>query len=241
MAAGRLPLLHALRCAADLAAGLRDLHAVKALHGSVTPVFVAIEAGRAVLMNAPGSAATASEEGDIRSFGAVLYEMLVGRKPGTEAFAPLTVRSPYTGPWTEVYQSALAIAAKCMAASAGALPHLQNVTTELRLLLLIANRAPARQGRPGERAAADAHAHPKPSPDDQLEDEEEWDEEDEDWDDLTDQFCPCCGTQDVHWSGLRSPLERFLGRLGVPFYRCHRCFHRYMVMLGIRVTMINPL
>lgn len=234
LAAGRLPLHHALRCGADLALNLRDLHAARSAHGSVTPVFVALEPARAVLIPAPGSAATASADGDARAFGAVLYEMLVGRKPDREAFAPSAVRSPYHGAMAEVYQSALGIAEKCMAGAPGSAPNLQNVANQLRLLLLIANRASAArppEARPPAPPAAGPAILPQPAPGD----EEDW--SDEDWDDLTDQVCPHCSARNVHYSSLGSSFEHLLGYLGIPFYRCHKCFHRYMMFLGIRVTM----
>jgi hypothetical protein len=229
---GRLPLNQALGCAADLAMALRELQAAGRVHGSVTPVFVALEPTRAVLLPAPGSAATATQAGDVAALGALLYEMLVGRKPTGDAFAPAVVRSPYGPAWTEVYQAALGVAEKCLAASTGTLPNLRNIASELRLLLLIAGRpvrpapaAPPRQ--PAMAAPLETDLPAEDSEDPTLT--------------LTDLMCPRCGGDDVHVSGRRSSLERFLGKFDVSFFRCHRCFHRFMVVFGLKVTMVAPL
>jgi hypothetical protein len=53
---------------------LRELHAAGRAHGSVAPVFVALEPSRAVLLPAPGTAATTAPAGDVVAFGALLYE-----------------------------------------------------------------------------------------------------------------------------------------------------------------------
>ncbi len=223
---GRLPLDQALGCAADLALALRDLHASGRAHGSVTPVFVGLEPSRAVLLPAPGSAPTASQAGDVAAFGAVLYEMLLGRKPAPGAFDPASLRS-YPEPWTPAHQSALRVVEKCLAVDSHTLPDLRNIATEIRLLLVIARRpgTPASALRRTEMPGALPPSKRAVDSDDSAVT-------------LTDLVCPCCGADDVHLSAQRPGFERLLGRFDVSFFRCHRCFHRFMIVFGIRIKVL---
>jgi hypothetical protein len=232
LADGRLPLDEALGCAADLAVALRELHASGRVHGSVTPVFVALEPARALLLPAQGVSADASKQGDIAAFGAVLYEMLVGRKPASDAFGPAAFRSPYGPAWTRVYQTSLHVAEKCLAASADTLPDLRNIATEIRLLLVIARRPEAPPAAAPRLRKPEPAADPKPTPPEEVETANVT---------LTDLVCPCCGVDDVHISGRRTGFERFLAKFDVTFFRCHRCFHRFMIIFGVKITMVSPL
>ena len=223
LAEGRLPLDQALGCAADLAMALRELHAGGRAHGAVTPVFVALEPSRAVLLPAPGSAASATPSGDVAAFGALLYEMLVGRKATGSAFAPAIVRSPYGTAWTPVYQSALRVAEKCLAGNPDVLPSFQNIATEVRLLLVVARRP---QGASETASLGVRGPVPEFSEDPGST--------------LTDLICPRCGADDVHISARRSPFEHFLGRFEISFFRCRRCFHRFLLIFGIKIPKKEP-
>ena len=42
--------------------------------------------------------------------------------------------------------------------------------------------------------------------------------------------CPKCGSREIHESHPRTKLELFAASFGIPICRCHRCFHRYIVV-----------
>jgi hypothetical protein len=51
---------------------------------------------------------------------------------------------------------------------------------------------------------------------------------------VKDLMCPKCRHQTVRLSRSRTVLEHCLNLLGFGVYRCHRCFYRYMPLLGRR-------
>jgi DNA-directed RNA polymerase subunit M/transcription elongation factor TFIIS len=230
LADGRLPLDQALSCAADLALALRELHAAGRAHGSVTPVFVALDSNRAALLPASGGIGTPTQAGDVAAFGALLYEMLVGRKPTGDAFAPAAVRSLCGTSWTPAFESALRVAEKCMAAAPDAVPNLRNIASEVRLLLVTARGTeppdPVIAPRPSEKTQSAGAVLPPSDSDDPSAIP-------------ADMPCPRCGSREVYISKRRSRLESFLGRFNIPFYRCHRCFHRFMIILRIKITKVK--
>jgi len=42
--------------------------------------------------------------------------------------------------------------------------------------------------------------------------------------------CPKCGSNQVRESHPRTKLEFLISHAGLPIYRCHRCYHRYVVV-----------
>jgi hypothetical protein len=52
--------------------------------------------------------------------------------------------------------------------------------------------------------------------------------------------CPKCGSSQVRESRPRTKMEFFLSGLGIPIRRCHRCYHRYMVVYRYAFTKAPP-
>jgi hypothetical protein len=48
--------------------------------------------------------------------------------------------------------------------------------------------------------------------------------------------CPKCDSKAVYASRARSGFELRLQSWGIPFCRCHRCSHRYVVFAGFKIT-----
>ncbi len=53
---------------------------------------------------------------------------------------------------------------------------------------------------------------------------------------LKDVMCPKCRGYHVRLSRPRTRFERFLGLLGIGVHRCHRCFYRYIPLLGRKIV-----
>jgi hypothetical protein len=52
--------------------------------------------------------------------------------------------------------------------------------------------------------------------------------------------CPECASTEVYVSRSRSPFERMLERWQVPICRCHRCYHRYLVIGSFKIAKEMP-
>jgi hypothetical protein len=102
---GRLPPVDALRYAMQLADSLRKLHESGKAHGTVSPANLALVAGGVELLPASEGGAgaitpytapevvqgcAADARSDIFSFGAILFELMTGRRPDGESRAVLT-------------------------------------------------------------------------------------------------------------------------------------------------------
>jgi serine/threonine protein kinase len=53
---------------------------------------------------------------------------------------------------------------------------------------------------------------------------------------LKDVMCPKCKGYHVRLSRPRTHFERFLNLLGIGIHRCHRCFYRYIPILGRKIV-----
>lgn len=53
---------------------------------------------------------------------------------------------------------------------------------------------------------------------------------------LKDEMCPKCKGYHVRLSRPRTRFERFLNLLGIGVHRCHRCFYRYIPLLGRKIV-----
>ena len=52
--------------------------------------------------------------------------------------------------------------------------------------------------------------------------------------------CPKCDSRSVYASRPRSRFEQMLQSWGIPFCRCHRCYHRYVVIARFKITKDVP-
>ena len=52
--------------------------------------------------------------------------------------------------------------------------------------------------------------------------------------------CPKCDNSVVYVSRPRSKFEQRLVRWRIPICRCHRCYHRYVVFMGMKITKDMP-
>ncbi len=53
---------------------------------------------------------------------------------------------------------------------------------------------------------------------------------------LPDVMCPKCKGFEVRLSRPRTRFERFLNLLGIGVHRCHRCYYRYVPLLGRKIV-----
>ncbi len=267
LAQGPLPLPLALRCATDVAAALRELHQAGRVHGEVSPASVVLRPSGAVLLPPNGLVTEGDSGADVAAFGAVLYQMLTGRKlpPGGFLAAPAecALRTSPRG----LRAAATRLTAQCLATPPDQAPTIQMVVTEVRLLNVLARqlgdespapappqRAPAGTFANGEPAkeSVSAMLSRKPVPglapyeaDAELH-EPELDGGPDHASEIDNRApsrverCPKCGSRRVHESQARTKFESFLTNFEIPIYRCHRCCHRYVVVFRFAFSKAPP-
>jgi hypothetical protein len=234
LSCGELSLEFALQCATDVALMLRQMHAAGRVHGAVDGKAVLLWESHARLAAAPAHRG-GSEEGDIRGFGAVLYQMVHGEAPASSFAAHRPTVRANRNDAAGVIAAATDLAYRCMARDAGA-PDMQTVLMEVGLLALLSRQQAAEgsdgpgmvstqawQARRPEPAAVPAEGFLGFAP---------W------MPDLTPtgQRCPQCGGDDVCKSKPRTWLESVMKRCRVPLFRCQRCYHRYFVLLRLKIA-----
>ena len=216
LAQGPLPLPLVLRCAADVASGLRQLYRVGLAHGEVSSASVVLRATGAALLPPEGLVSDASPRTDVAAFGTVLYQMLTGNKP-SRGGRLATASVPQAGP-PSLHAAATRLASKCLAPPPEQTPTIQMVATEVRLLNLLARQSGAET--PAKlRDAKNRAAEREPSPVER---------------------CPWCGSPDVRNAQRRTRLELLIGGCGIPICRCHRCCHRYIVLFRFAFSKTPP-
>ena len=175
MSTGRLPAADALRIAATCAEQLRQMHDHRRVHGALTPSAIVVgETGVEILPASPAltpytapeilAGRPADERTDIFSFGAILYEMLTGRRAfegDDEAVVMLSLTSASPRPSGSVALDQ--VVASCVAKSAtGRYQGMHKVQLELRLLASTVRRGLPIAAAPAATPAAYAPL-PKPA------------------------------------------------------------------------------
>ena len=170
---GRIPVTDGLQYAALLAEALRKMHDEGRAHGSVTPDSIALTAtgldllpavpgiNRVTPYTAPEVAVTrkpADARSDIFSFGAVVFEMLTGRKAFDGEKESAIVASLAGSPAPPSGSPAVdRLLAGCLAKEpAGRWQRIQKVQLELKLLTAAARRASAPPATPRASGAPEA-------------------------------------------------------------------------------------
>jgi hypothetical protein len=222
---GPLSIAYALQCATDIAAAMRQMHAQGRTHGRVCAEAVLLRETSARLAPGPG---TRSQGEDVAAFGTLLYQLLHGCEPPAE----VAVKS-----LDNVIAAATDVAYRCLNCTSGESSlDMRRAVTEIRVLALLARQRAANPTTP----VATAAAVPPPSPAlPVLLPEFE----------LhpvrclapTDEACPKCGSHYVYDSKPRTWLESFTRKAGVSLHRCHRCYHRYCTVMGVKVSKNAPI
>lgn len=217
---GPLPLPAALRYATEIAFALRGIHDGHGAHGAVNADSVRMDGDRVILAPADRAAPASDRTNDIAAFGALIYRMLTGQLPPSGTLAPPPPRAQMRSSAEGIHNAALRLACRCINRQPGL--EIRTVLTELRTLSLL-----ARYIEPGlaTRAVAMPASAEPPSPGDSPAGDPA----------PVDVLCPRCASQSVYYSTARGPFESLLCWLGIPICRCHRCFFRYFVFLGIKV------
>jgi uncharacterized coiled-coil protein SlyX len=155
LAQGSMPAAEALETARAFADSLRRLHTSGAVHGALEPSCVILEGtGVSLLHREPGALTpySAPEQiqgkavdarSDIFAFGAILYEMLAGRKAftgeGEELRAAIVEREP--APLAGVPDGVARLITRCLAkAPLQRWQRVQNLQMELKLLGVVTRR-----------------------------------------------------------------------------------------------------
>jgi ribosomal protein S27AE len=215
LARGPLPLPLALRCATDVATGLRELYRAGRAHGDVSPASVVLRSTGAALLPPDGLVSDANPRTDVAAFGTVLHQMLRGNEP------PQGGRLATVSP-AGLHAAATRLASKCLATPREQAPSIQMVVSEVRLLNLLARQS-----------AAKARAQPRRAPHGRVTKVAER---------ATSpvERCPRCGSTEVCAAHRRTRLELLIGACGIPICRCQRCCHRYIVLFRLAFPKTPP-
>jgi len=232
---GPLPLQFALRYAAEVAGTLRQLHHEGRFHGDVEPGSIRITDAGALLLPPNGHAHLATARTDISEFGALFYQMLTGAKPNGN---PRT--EAREGDRETIRLAATRLAARCLGALPGAPTDIQKVSTEVRLLGVLARQHGVEDELPPAppilRAAPETVAPPAPPAEPALvQTEESGSVSEHAPEQASDKACPRCSAHLTNSSRPHTAFEAVLHMFHVPIRRCSRCFHRYVILFGLAI------
>jgi hypothetical protein len=240
---GPLPLPVALQYAADIAASLRELHRDGRTHGCVNAAAIVLISDRAVLQAGSPPRETALPS-DIAGFGAVLYEMINGRKPAPGLPLLIVDRTFWRAGLDGLKMAANQLASRCLSGAAPDIrPDIRKVAPEVRLLKLLALQLAVHPPKPRPQPQAlqslssepVAEAHPAAAGEIEVSGLRPVDRS------ISARGrCPRCGSLSVHVSRSRTLVESLLNHTANPVWRCHRCCHRYFRMLGIDFAKSAP-
>jgi hypothetical protein len=249
LAAGRVPLSRALEYAVQVGRELRAMHAAGLTHGKVSSAHIGLGKAGAQLLEPAADGGDPTS--DVRGWGAVLYEIVIGTRPLISAAPEATQQ---TGGRSSIRPAARRLALRCLA-HPGSPPSMQQALTEIRLLALLARQyrmhddgtspmspflVPPVPANPRATRLARLSALPPPA-------EADSGTKTSGLPDLTEADgaagsgpCPRCDGAAISASQPRSRFERGLAWAGVPFCRCHRCYHRWIVIAGHRIGKRMP-
>jgi hypothetical protein len=232
---GPIEPVQALKYASEIAAALREVHRLQRGHGAVRPESILVASSGLMLASPPEGSGNRPITDDITGLGALLFEMLTARKPHA-----MPDRRKLPGN-SGLHAACLQLAERCMAATAEAGPDIRKVSTEIRLLLLLARQRrpePVRIDLPKPAVPAKAVLQTRPEinqpPVIELPGRAPRAAPAEQSLPPTGSRCPKCDGYHVHWSRSRGAFERLLETLGFAPRRCHRCYHRFVDIYGFR-------
>jgi hypothetical protein len=255
---GPLSLTKALRYGIDLAESLRDLHERGRVFAYLQPAGIAITHGRAALgtPRATNISPYFSPEqvrgkdldsrSDLFSLGAILYEMLSGRRafPGISKSAlrvEILERNP--DPLENVPQALARLISQCLEKRPE--QRLQRVDVLLAGLKLqyILISSPKAQTRAAAAVEKPERLEPKLAPlrlppgaaAEKFLRQASVYPADEYGEPRSAMACPKCASYEVYGSRPKDSIERLLTRFGVSVNRCHRCFYRFLCKFGMKI------
>jgi len=177
----------------------------------------------------------AEQDSDMVAFGALLYELMTGSKPPQDVSQFVVPSVPWVGA-EGVRTVATRLALGCMA---GEPQDMNRILMELRLYGVIARQSGWRPV--GSVSKAKPQSHSTVPPPEMMDPARggPWFPVSADQIELRPPCqgrCPACGGSFIHESRPRTRFEYLLIAAGISPKRCHRCFYRYVVILGMVFT-----
>jgi hypothetical protein len=209
MAAGTLPLATVVAYAREIATEAAAFHRVGRAHGALAPAWIMVGPRGAELPQPSGTSRLATPASDLRDFGLLLHQMLVGREMG-ESVPPADLDDSLAPSPETVRGAAWRLADRCRRAFGQA--DLRGVATELRLLQIMVNGFATDDTAAEEAGAGDSSARAEKS---------------------RVRMCPSCGSSQMFEAQHLTVLETLLAVVDLKTYRCYGCFRRFVSVFGL--------